>query len=69
MVTSMELTATCDIASCSLVEIDRHYGTVPWLRSLLAGLSPRRPGFAPESIHVGFVVDKVALGQVFLRVL
>jgi hypothetical protein len=36
----------------------------PWLRSF-AGLSPRRPG----SIHAGFVVDKVALGQVFLRVL
>jgi hypothetical protein len=26
-------------------------------------------GFAPGSVHVGFVVDKVALGQVFLRVL
>jgi hypothetical protein len=33
------------------------------------GLSPRRPGFAPGSIRVGFVVDKVALGQVVLRVL
>jgi hypothetical protein len=42
---------------------------VPWLRSLVAGLSPRRPGFAPGSIHVGCVVDKVALRQVFLRVL
>jgi hypothetical protein len=42
---------------------------VPWLRSLVAGLSPRRSGFAPGSINVGFVVDKVALGQVFLRVL
>jgi hypothetical protein len=40
-----------------------------WLRSLVAGLAPRRPRFAPGSIHVGFVVDKVALGQVFLRVL
>jgi hypothetical protein len=30
-------------------------------------LSTRRPGFAPGSIHVGFVVYKVALGQVFLR--
>jgi hypothetical protein len=39
---------------------------VPWLRSLVAGLSPRRPGFAPWSIHVGFAVDKVALGQVYL---
>jgi hypothetical protein len=38
---------------------------VPWLRRLVAGLSPRRPGFNPESVHVGFVVDKVALRQVF----
>jgi hypothetical protein len=26
----------------------------------------RKPGFAPGSIHVGFVVEKVVLGQVFL---
>jgi hypothetical protein len=32
-------------------------------------LSPWRPGFARVSIHVGFVVDKVALGQIFLLVL
>jgi hypothetical protein len=38
---------------------------VPWLRRLAAGLPPRRPGFDPRSVHVGFVVDKVALGQVF----
>jgi hypothetical protein len=25
---------------------------------------PRRRGFAPRSVHVEFVVDKVALGQV-----
>jgi hypothetical protein len=37
---------------------------MPWHRSLVAGLSPRRPVFAPGTIHVGFVVDKVALGQV-----
>jgi hypothetical protein len=42
---------------------------VPWLRTLVTGLSPRRPGFAPGAIHMGFVVDKVALGQIFLRVL
>jgi hypothetical protein len=42
---------------------------VPWLRSLVAGFSSRRPRFEPGSIHVGFVVDKVALGQVFLRVI
>jgi hypothetical protein len=34
---------------------------VPWLRG--------RPGFDPVSVHVGFVVDKVALGHVFPRVL
>jgi hypothetical protein len=38
---------------------------VPWLRRLVAGLPPRRPEFDPGSVHVGFVVDKVALGQVF----
>jgi hypothetical protein len=39
---------------------------VPWLRWLVAGLSPRRLGFDPGSVHVGCVVDKVALVQVFL---
>jgi hypothetical protein len=42
---------------------------VPCFRRLVAGLSPRRPGFDPGSVHVGFVVDNVALGQVFPRVL
>jgi hypothetical protein len=42
---------------------------VPWLRRLVGGLSPRRPKFDPRSVHVGFAVDKVALGQVFPRVL
>jgi hypothetical protein len=31
--------------------------TVPWLRRLVAGLSPRRPGFDPGSVYVGFMVD------------
>ena len=38
---------------------------MPWLRRLVAGFSPRRPGLDAGSVHVGFVVDKVALGQVF----
>jgi hypothetical protein len=42
---------------------------LPWLRRLVTGLSPRRTGFAPGSVCVGFVVGKVVLGQVFLRVL
>jgi hypothetical protein len=42
---------------------------VVWLRRLAAGLSPRRPGFAPGPVHVGFVVEKVALRQFVLRIL
>jgi hypothetical protein len=42
---------------------------VQWLRRLVTGLSPRRPGFASGLTHVGFVVDKVTLGQIFLQVL
>jgi hypothetical protein len=38
---------------------------VPLLRQLVARLLRRRHVFDPGSIHVGFVVDKVALGQVF----
>jgi hypothetical protein len=43
--------------------------TVPWFKRLVAGLSPRRLGIDPGSVNVGFVVDKVALGQVFPLVL
>jgi hypothetical protein len=32
-------------------------------------LSPRKPGFAPGSVHVELVVDKAALGKISLRVL
>jgi hypothetical protein len=39
---------------------------MPWLRWLFASLSPWRPRFAPWSVHVKVVVDKVATGQVFL---
>jgi hypothetical protein len=38
-------------------------------RNIVVCLSPGRPGFALRSVHVRFVVDKVALGQVFIRVL
>jgi hypothetical protein len=43
--------------------------TVPWLRQLVVGISPRIPGFDPRALFVGFVVDKLALGQGFNRVL
>ena len=37
--------------------------------TIIASLSPRRPGFDSSPIHVRFVIDRVALGQVFLRIL
>jgi hypothetical protein len=40
---------------------------MPQLKWLVAGFPPRRPEFKPGSGHVGFVVDKVALGQVFSK--
>jgi hypothetical protein len=42
---------------------------VSWLRRLVASLSARKPGFNPVSVCVKFVVDKLTLGLVFLRVL
>jgi hypothetical protein len=42
---------------------------VPKLWRLVADFPPRRPGFQPRSGHVGFVVNKVALGQVFSKYL
>jgi hypothetical protein len=48
--------------------ITRNYTStraVPFLRRLVAGFRPLRPRFEPETSYVGFVVDKVSLGQVF----
>ena len=41
---------------------------VSWLRRLVAGLSPRRPGFDPRSIYVRFVLKSVELRQVSFRI-
>jgi hypothetical protein len=38
---------------------------VMWLSRLVAGLLPRRPDFTLGAVHVGFVVEKLELGQVF----
>jgi hypothetical protein len=35
-------------------------------QAVIASFSPQRPGIEPYTIHAGFVVDKVALGQFFL---
>jgi hypothetical protein len=42
---------------------------LPWFSRLVAILSARWPGFDLKAVHVRFVVDKVALGQVSLPAL
>ena len=39
---------------------------VPWLRRLVSGRSPRRPGFSVRPMHSRFTADRVALVQVFV---
>jgi hypothetical protein len=42
---------------------------VPWLRWLVAGASHRQgTDWQPGSVHVGFVLDEVALRRILLRV-
>jgi hypothetical protein len=57
--------------SCSWLRttLRRMVGAVPWLRRLVAVLSPRSTRFVPGSMHVGFLVEEVTLGQVSHRVL
>jgi hypothetical protein len=42
---------------------------VPWLRRLVAVLSPQRPDFDSLSVHVGFVMFIMVLGRGFPSVL
>jgi hypothetical protein len=53
------------------VQIWEHAGekAVPQLRWLFAGFQLWWPGFDPRSGHVGFVVNKVTLGQVSYKYL
>jgi hypothetical protein len=53
-------------------ERERERGEEGWknevtihFRRLVASFSPWWPGFNPRSVHMGFLVDKVALGQDF----
>ena len=38
-------------------------------KAVIASLSSRRSGFSPRPVHVGILVDEMALGQSSLRVL
>ena len=42
---------------------------MPWLRWLVAGLPLLRCWFYPRPVHMRFVVDNMALGQLFLWVI
>jgi hypothetical protein len=44
---------------------DAFASAMPQLRQLVTGVSPWQPRFDPRSICEGFVMGKVALGQVF----
>jgi len=54
---------------CVVVSTVQANEALPWLRWLVAFLSPRRYWFDPRSVSFGSVVDKVALGQVSVLVL
>jgi len=60
----------CEVRPETIYHVDEicaHPQAVPWLRRLRAGLSPRRLVFDASSVHVRFVIDKAALGQVSVR--
>jgi hypothetical protein len=61
----------CEVRTQILYTIEKQSGlqTLPLLRQLVAGLSSRIPVIDPRSVHVGSVVEKMAMGQVFLRIL
>jgi hypothetical protein len=42
---------------------------MPYIKQSVTGFSLRRPGFNSRVVNVGFVVNKVEMGQVFLQVL
>jgi hypothetical protein len=66
--TTSQLVVCCVVEYCSHTDYCVSWGhkvveTVPW--RLVDSLSPRKPWFASCSVHMGFVVNKVAVRQVF----
>jgi hypothetical protein len=53
------------VANGGMTESNDLGNAVLWLRWIVASRSQRRSRFARVSVHVGFVVDKDAEGQVF----
>jgi len=40
---------------------------MPWIRLLVTGFPQQRPKFFRRALGVEFVVDKVAVGQLYVR--
>lgn len=59
---------SCEILFCGFA-VGCGGTSVRFPYSKLAGLSPRKAGFSPSPVHLGFVVDNVALGQGLFRIL
>jgi hypothetical protein len=54
---------------CALAQSMHFQAAILWVRRLVAGFSPRRPGFALTVVRVGFMMDVVILAQVSRQVL
>jgi general stress protein CsbA len=61
----LKRTALCSYMGVLCASVGFPVKAVSWLRRLVAGFSPARPGFAPGLVHVVLVVVKVTLGQIF----
>ena len=60
----------CKVGTALLYRVWMVYGEhVAWLGWVVANLSLQRRGFNPRPVHVGFVVDRVAVGQFSLGLL
>ena len=62
-------TSTWWVIRCSLRDM-RFAGRRCWAKTVGWGdLSPRRPGFVPKSVYLKFLVDKLVLENVYLRII
>jgi hypothetical protein len=59
---------TCSYSPLVCVTCLKQVWNLPWLRWLVLIQSLTRSGFRPLSVHVGFVVGIIALGQVLFQI-
>jgi len=44
-----------------------NFVSILYIKRLVAGLSPRRPGFEPRPFHVGCVMGRIAVASFFSK--